>query len=263
VIFVLGGLGFVGSAMVRRCQAKGVDAVAVDRDNYAEYVGQRCDILINANGNSSKLLGRSDPLGEFDASVRSVRASLIDFRFELYVHLSSGDVYPDCSDPAHTKEDAAIEVKEQSTYGFHKYLAEQCVRHGAADWLIFRLGGMVGPGMRKNAIFDILSGGPLWLDPASELQYACTADVAEMVFGVIDSGRRQEIFNLGGRGVIALADVMRAAGAVAVTPGSPRIHHELNLEKAAQVVSLPRTSDTVLEFVAAAARGRQPANDRF
>jgi nucleoside-diphosphate-sugar epimerase len=250
MIFVLGGLGLVGSAYARYCARTGRPYEVVDRHNYAEYVGRACDILVNANGNSRKPLAVQAPMEEFDASVRSVRASLCDFKFRKYAHISTCDVYPDCSSPETTREDQMLDPSRQSPYGFHKFLAEQCVRHGAPDWLIFRFGGFIGPGLRKNAIFDILQGGPLFLDPESELQFLHTEKAAEIVLSVAESATSHEIFNLCGRGVVKLSDVAALSPApVPVKPGSPRAHYEISLEKISRVADIPETRTTVLEFV--------------
>jgi nucleoside-diphosphate-sugar epimerase len=132
-IFILGGRGLLGSALTRHCGQVGRTVTVIGRENYADLKGRSCQIFVNANGNSSKLLATKDPLGEFDASVRSVRASVLDFRFEQYVHLSSCDVYSDCTSPASTNEEQIPDPASQSTYGFHKYTAEQCVRHSAKN----------------------------------------------------------------------------------------------------------------------------------
>lgn len=249
-VFILGGKGFVGSAFVRYCERVGRPCAVVDLDNYASFVGQRCRILVNANGNSSKPLASREPLADFDASVRSVRASLLDFRFDKYVHLSSCDVYPDCSSPETTRESLALDPARQSPYGFHKSLAEQCIRHAVPDWLIFRFGGFIGPGLKKNAIFDILQGGPLFLDPASELQFLHTDRAAEIVFQLADRGVTREVFNLCGKGVVRLSEVAeQAPRPIAVQPGSPRVHYEICLRKISEHVTLPETRTAVLDFV--------------
>lgn len=250
MIFILGGRGFVGSAFARVCQAQGRPYAILDRQNYAQSVGQACDIFINANGNSKKFMAQQDPLGEFDASVRSVRASLVDFKYRCYVYLSSCDVYPDCSTPATTAEDQSIEITQQSPYGFHKYLAEQCVRHAARPWLIVRFGGFVGPGLKKNPIYDILNGGPLWLDPESELQYMHTNRAAEIVLHLLDRGVHNEIMNVCGRGVICLREVITLVGReVPVQPGSPKVRYETSIEKLSRLVDVPETRPAVIEFV--------------
>lgn len=248
--FILGGAGFVGSAYARALARAGRPHVVLTRDNYADYVGQRCDVFINANGNSKKFLAQRAPLEDFDASVRSVRQSLVDFRCGTYVFLSSCDVYPDCSTPATTREDQPLNVAAQSPYGFHKYLAEQCVQHAAPRWLVFRQGGFVGPGLWKNAIHDILQGGPLWLDPASELQFLHTDAAAALVLELIDRGLEGQVVNLCGQGTVALAEVCALVGRhVEVKPGSPCARYEVNVERLARLIDVPPTRPAVLQFV--------------
>lgn len=255
MVFLIGGRGLVGSAFARVLEASKQPFVIVDRANYAEHQGQHCSLLINANGNSRKPLATKDPMADFDASVRSVRSSLVDFHFERYLHLSSCDVYADCSSPAATSEDQLLDPAGQSPYGFHKHLAEQCVRHAAKDWLIFRLGGFVGPGLKKNAIYDILHGGPLWLDAASELQFLHTDDAARLALEIAGLGVTREVINLCGKGVVSLKEVMeRTEIYVGVNPGSPRVRYDVNIEKASRWVKIPETRETVLNFVTSEAR---------
>jgi nucleoside-diphosphate-sugar epimerase len=250
MIFIIGGRGLVGSAFVRVCQAQNLPHTVLDRDTYEQHVGEHCELLINANGNSRKPLAREKPLEDFDASVRSVRKSLEDFRYERYVHLSSCDVYADCSSPDTTREDDVVQPALQSAYGFHKYLAEQCVQHRAKDWLIFRLGGFVGPGLKKNAIYDILHGGPLWLDPQSELQFLHTDDAARIVLTLARLPVNREVLNLCGNGTVSLQELLYATGnAVLVQPGSPRVRYEVGIRKISQWLEIPQTRDTVLLFV--------------
>jgi len=261
VIFIVGGRGFVGSAFVRLFQARGLEYSVVDRDNYAAHVGRACSLLINANGNSSKLLSKSDPLRDFDASVRTVRASLADFRFDRYLHLSSCDVYADCSSPETTREDRPLDPARQSPYGFHKYLAERCVVHSASNWTVFRLGGMVGPGLRKNAVFDILNGGPLWLDPESALQFMPTDDVARIAMDVAAATSRQ-IFNLCGTGLATLRDLMTTVPwPVAVKPDSPRVRYEVSVAKIGAVAALPESHASTTAFLAAEIERKQHSRE--
>ena len=260
MIFILGGNGFVGSAFTRLCQATGREHAVLTRQNYEQYRGQACQVFINANGNSKKFLPRDQPLLDFDMSVRSVRSSLVDFRYDCYVHLSSCDVYPDCSTPETTREDAPIDVSRQSPYGFHKYLAEQCVRHAAPRHLIFRMGGFVGPGLRKNAIFDILHGGPLWLHPDSELQFLHTDRLAEIVLQLADSAVPSDTFNICGRGTVRLGEVMRWAGRpVPIRDAAPKVCYAISLCKVAALAGLPETAMSVKEYVLQTLQSRRVA----
>lgn len=241
----------MGSAFVRQCAARDLDYAVLTRETYDRFRGSACDVLINANGNSRKPLAREAPLQEFDASVRTVRASLEDFRFDRYVHLSSCDVYPDCSSPAVTSEEQILSPAAQSPYGFHKYLAEQCVVHRSRDFLIFRLGGFVGPGLKKNAIFDILGGGRMWLDPESELQFLGTDDCARIVLDLLGDGPHNEIFNLCGRGVVKLSEAMKWAHqqTIAVQPASPRVRYDVNIARISRLAAIPESSVTVRQFL--------------
>jgi nucleoside-diphosphate-sugar epimerase len=248
LIFILGGKGFVGSAFARFCQVNNKDHVVIDRKNYDSYKGRSCDIFINANGNSSKVLATKDPMEDFDATVQSTRKSLLDFQFKKYILISSGDVYPDYMSSEKTKEDSEIDVTRESTYGFHKYLTEECVRHGSSDWLVVRLGGMVGIGLKKNPIFDIINGGPIWLDSQSELQYMNTDDVAKTVFKLINNGLTNEIFNICGRGLVKLQKLLDIYN-VKVNPNSPIVKYDVNIEKIQKITEIPDSMETVMNFI--------------
>ncbi len=250
MVYILGGNGFIGSAIVRYCKSNGVNYKVISRENYNHLKKNPCKIFINANGNSKKFLAKEQPLLEFDASVRSVRASLSDFTFEEYVHLSSCDVYPDCSSPSSTLEDMKLDNTKQSPYGFHKYLAELCVQHVAKHWLIIRMGGFVGPGMKKNPIFDILNGQPLWLDSSSKLQYMHTDDFARILFSVIKKSQKNQIINICAQGTISLQEVIESSGKISsAKAGSPTVHYEVSTARLNSMLAVPDSRKTVLEFV--------------
>lgn len=255
MIFILGGRGFVGSALARYCEGKGIVHTIITRENYNDLKGKSCNIFINANGNSKKFMAEDQPMLEFDASVRSVRASLVDFSTDYYVHLSSCNVYPDCSSSAMTRENMELDITRQSRYGFHKYLAELCVRHAAQRWLIVRMGGFVGPGMKKNPIFDILNGRPLWLDPKSELQYMHTDAFAKILFDLVDRNVGNQVINVCGAGTISLKEAIDYAGACVTTvPGSPLVRYEVSIERLCSMVPVPESRNTVCEFIACSYR---------
>ncbi|RIK69844.1 MAG: NAD-dependent dehydratase [Planctomycetota bacterium] len=250
IVFVLGGRGFVGSAFVRWLTARDIACEIVSRDNWDAFAGRRCDVLINAAGNSKKFLSDRDPAADFDATVRATFDSLHRFKFDRYVLCSSCDVYDDYADPGRTREDAPIDPMRQSRYGFHKQLAEHLVRYEANQPLIIRFGGFVGPGLKKNPIFDILRGGPLWLHPDSRLQYLHTDEAARIVWQLVESGRWGETVNVCGDGVVRLADVIARVGQpVTVQPDSPTVHYEINIDKLRGWMPVPRSEQAVFAFV--------------
>lgn len=253
VIYVIGGNGFVGSAYARLLAARGLPHQIVTRENYDDLRGTGCDILVNANGNSKKFLATREPLTEFDQSVRSVAQTLEDFRCGTYVFLSTGDVYPDQSSPSLAGEDQPIDPARQSRYGLHKALAEQLVRGTQRKWLIPRMGGFVGPGLRKNAIYDMLTGGPVWLSPRSELQFISTDRAAQLVWDLVERGVCNEIVNMGAQGTVNLGALHQKIGSASqFMPDAPTIRFELSLEKLARLAgqALPVSQAEVEAFLA-------------
>ncbi len=245
MIYLLGGEGLVGSAYARLFRRLGLTHQVVTRANYEALKGSACTVFINANGNSKKFLADRDPALEFEASVTSVQNSLIDFNSDRYIYLSSGDVYPTQTDPDESDEDQQIDVRRLSRYGLHKYLAEQLVRGVHPRALIMRMGGFVGPGLRKNAVFDLLHDAEVWLTPDSQLQFIHTDSAAALVWALCEAGVEGEVVNLGGAGVVTLADVAARLG----RPGRFRadartVRFELDLSKLTRLSGCPPPSST-------------------
>lgn len=257
---VIGGRGFVGSAITAEAVARGYKVIVVEKDNYESHVGAAADIVIDANGNSKKFLAKQDPKLEFDLSVRSVVRSLHDFHAGLYVFLSTIDVYPNVSQPSANREDVPIEPRSLTPYGFHKYLAECLVRYYAPKWLIFRMGGFVGPGLWKNSIYDLLKGHPLRVHPNSRYQYLHTRDLARMVLDIAGRSRENDIFNIAGEGTISLREVAAFIPSASIAPENstlPCEHYEVNTDKIKAHAPLPRTVETVRAFVHNVLSGRE------
>jgi nucleoside-diphosphate-sugar epimerase len=250
VIFLLGGNGFIGSGFARLLQQRKEPFEVITRENYLSYLGKSCDVLINANGNSKKFLAADDPKAEFQASVASVRNSLVDFKYDTYVYLSTSDVYPDCSKPELTQEDQYLDIAHQSPYGFHKYLAEQCVIHAAKNYLIIRQGGFVGPGLKKNAVYDVLYGSKLWVHPQSRFQFIHTEESAIAVLNLLDKKIKNETFNLTGMGTVSVAEIMELVPRDIPYPeGSEPQRYEISTTKISKLLNLPHSRQSILHFI--------------
>lgn len=249
MILILGARGFVGSAFCAACAEAGLEFRAVDLDDYADARGARCDVLINADGNSKKYLAEEDPARDFRLSVLSVMDSLRDFCFAHYVYISSVAVYGDHQHQALNHEEAPLDPPQQTRYGFHKRLAEALVVKYCPDWLILRLGGMVGEGMRKGPVYDILTGAPLRVGTGSRFQFIHTRDVARLALRMLGEGCTREIFNVCGRGMVTLRQVQELAGRRGENDLPPETW-EINTDKTHRRFGLPETEATVRDFVA-------------
>jgi nucleoside-diphosphate-sugar epimerase len=262
IVFVIGGNGFVGSAYVRLCQRLEMECHVITRENRAKYVGRSCDVLVNANGNSKKYMADRDPKWEFEASVSSVVASLVDFKSKRYVLLSTGDVYQSQETPAVTGEDQAIDKSKLSRYGLHKLVAEEVVQAVHPSWLIMRLGGFVGPGLKKNAIYDILHGPTIWLHPDSELQFISTDAAARLVWALLKKDLTREIINLGGAGVARIGALhANAHSAIPFDASARRVRFELDLSKLERLAGpIPSTQSEVEAFITSCSRSLTAQN---
>jgi nucleoside-diphosphate-sugar epimerase len=252
-VSLIGANGFVGSSFARLLlQKSGVELVTVTRQNYSACAGARSDVVIEAACNSKKFLADENPLADFQASVEHRLRTLRDFPAGLHLHISSVDVYSDLTSPATTREDTAIDFTKVSHYGAHKLLAEQLVRHYAPRWLILRLAGMVGPGLRKNPVFDILNGQPLRIHPDSRYQYLSTDEVARAAWQLVEGGVTGEMVNVCGDGAISMREIARLAGRElnlsAQTLGlTPRVVEASN-EKIRRWTAISKTTDALADF---------------
>lgn len=259
---VIGAIGFIGSAVAAEAGRRGYAVSAVDLDNYKEFLsGGEFDLVINAAGNARKFIDDQDPVKGYELSVTSVMRALHDFRFRFYVQLSSGAIYPDEGHPRKNSETTPLHPSRMTRYGFHKWLAEQLVEHYAPRHLLVRMGGFVGPGLRKNALYDLLTGGPLFVHPDSEFQYMDTRDLARTVFELYEGAAGGEaLLNLSACGTVSVRQAAAWAGRELpeASLSRPKVRAELNVERAARLVSLPETTETVRRFIREVQSGKVP-----
>ena len=249
---VIGGSGFVGSAISEVAAEQGWQVSIVGSKDYDEKIGQRFDLVINANGNAKRFLANRDPLFDFQASAASVYSSLFDFKYEHYVLVSTVDVYNHPSQAATTREDAQIELEALGSYAFHKRLAELFVMRNCSSWQIVRLAQMVGPNLSKGPIFDVLQKNPLWIDSATRLHFMSTRHVAQYLLALASKGTKNEIYNLCGRGNVEFRRVIDLLPPE-LRPGpqsdTEQQIYDIDTDKAHQIVPLPASWDEVAAFM--------------
>jgi nucleoside-diphosphate-sugar epimerase len=251
-IGIVGGNGFVGRALAEHFAFSGYDVTSITRENFAENNGRQFDILIDAAGNSKKFIADENLLLDFDLSVRHRMQTLLSFNTSLHVHISSVDVYHDLTDPEKNTEETIVDLGANSNYGFTKRLAELIVQRHAPQWLIFRLSGMVGLGLRKNPVYDIANGLPIRIHPDSSYQFCSSEYVANLIRTVVETGLRGEIINVAGRGQVTPRDIAKLMSKqLLVSPEawaqSPRIV-SIGCDKADNYLPRPLSSYSISEY---------------
>ena len=178
-IGIIGALGFIGKSIALTLK-KDFEIIEITKSNYRSHVGEEFDVLINANGNSTKFLANRYPERDFKASVTTVVNSLYDFTFDKYIYISSIDV-----------EKANI----GNVYGSNRYLAEQVVSKYINNWVIVRCCAVIGKDARKGIVNDIMTDQEVYLTPDSKLQLITASEVASQVEKCLYA-KRNEIIRL-------------------------------------------------------------------
>ncbi len=75
-----------------------------------------------------------------------------------FILISTIDVF---ENPIGVNEDSAVDEAGLHPYGLHRRMLERFVEDHFENHLIIRLPGLVGPGLRKNVIFDFLNDNNL------------------------------------------------------------------------------------------------------
>lgn len=248
-VVLLGHRGVVGRAFADHLRETGARVIGVDSGNFATIGRVDADAVVNANGSSDRRLADENPLESFRLNVSVTLESLVRFQAPLYVHVSTIAVYPDRTDPSRCDEHAPIDADRLSNYGRFKLLAEYLVRGHARRWVIARLGPIVGPGLRKNSVFDLLAKRTLHFHPDSRLPYIDTRDAARIIWSVREHA--DLVVNVCGSGRVRLRDLATELG-VRLPPEVetlPRDDWDVPVGRLRSLTAVPESATTVRSFV--------------
>jgi len=143
---LIGHTGFVGSTLENQTQ---IDARYRSTDIH-QIRGQHFDLLICAGASAKKWLANADPDAD-KQSIRGLIAHLTHVSATKVVLISTVDVF---SPPVGIYESSEPGGDLVTPYGQHRLELERALS-SAFDSLIVRLPGLVGPGLRKNALYDL------------------------------------------------------------------------------------------------------------
>lgn len=248
-VAIIGGNGMLGADLVTYLSPR-YSVTAITKTNYQKFIGKTFDVVINANGNSKRFWANQHPSDDFSLSTYSVYNSLFDFTFDKYIYISSSDVYTNHTSPKHTKETASIDVKKLSPYGFHKYLSELIVENNLKDYLILRCSMMIGKNLRKGPIFDILHGTPLFISQKSKLQMITTKEVAEIIHRLLQSKKKNDIINVGGKGTVSVSQIKKKLQKdISFAEKAEKQIYEMNVGKLKRIYPLKTSNEYMVEFV--------------
>jgi len=150
---LIGFSGFVGGTLLKQAQFEAL----YRSTNINEIEGKTFNTVVCAGAPAQKWIANREP--ETD---RQKIDGLIDhlktIQCNIFILISTVDVF---QNPIGVDEETLVDESGLHAYGLHRRLLEKFVESHFPNPLIVRLPGLVGPGLRKNVIFDFLNNNNL------------------------------------------------------------------------------------------------------
>jgi hypothetical protein len=143
---IIGATGFVGSSLLRQRDFEH----HFHSRNIQELTRRSYDLIVCAGAPAQKWIANRDPTAD-RARLAPLMDALRSVECSRMVLISTVDVF---SRAVGVDETSSPDVSDANAYGRNRLELEECVKTRFPDALIVRLPGLVGPGLRKNAIFD-------------------------------------------------------------------------------------------------------------
>ena len=144
---LIGHSGYVGSTLSRQARFDS----AFRRADIGDIRNRAFDLVVCAGVPAQKWIANRDPDAD-RGNIESLVAHLDTVTCGTFVLISTVDVF---NAPVGVDEDTGIDEHGLHAYGLHRRRLEKFVERRFANRLIVRLPGLVGPGLRKNVVFDL------------------------------------------------------------------------------------------------------------
>jgi dTDP-4-dehydrorhamnose reductase len=150
---LIGFSGFVGGTLLKQGHFESL----YRSTNICEIEGQSFDTVICAGAPAKKWIANQEPEADRQ-KIEGLIAHLKTIQCNTFVLISTVDVF---KDSMRVDENTPVDETGLHAYGLHRRLLEKFVEGYFANHLIVRLPGLVGPGLRKNVLFDFLNNNNL------------------------------------------------------------------------------------------------------
>ncbi len=150
---LIGHSGFVGSTLLRQRPFPHL----FRSTNIDDVRGKEFDLLICAGAPAQKWVANREPEAD-EANILRLMDALSDVSCERFVLISTVDVF---ASPRGVDENTEPSEAALHPYGLNRLRLERFVEDRFSQALIIRLPGLVGPGLRKNVIYDLLNDNNL------------------------------------------------------------------------------------------------------
>ena len=145
---LIGASGFVGGNIFRQGEFNSAFTSA----NIQEIKNRTFDIVVCAGARAEKWKANLDPDSD-RTNIENLISNLRQLTAKKFVLISTVDVYPESLG---VDEATQISSEMLAPYGKHRFYLEEFTRAQFPNHTIIRLPGLIGAGLKKNFIFDML-----------------------------------------------------------------------------------------------------------
>lgn len=150
---LIGHSGFVGGTLIRQAAFERL----YRSSNIGEIEGNSFGTIVCAGAPAQKWIANSEPEADRE-KIQGLIGHLRSVRCKTFILISTVDVFKSAIG---VDEDTPVDETGLHAYGLHRRFLEKFVESNFHNHLIVRLPGLVGPGLRKNVIFDFLNDNNL------------------------------------------------------------------------------------------------------
>jgi nucleoside-diphosphate-sugar epimerase len=147
---LIGHSGFVGGTLLRQTRFSHL----YRSTDIGQIEGGSFDSVVCAGAPAQKWIANREPQQDLE-KIEGLISHLRKVTCNRMVLISTVDVFQNAVD---VDESARVDEDSLQAYGRHRRLLERFVEDHFPNHLIVRLPGLVGPGLRKNVIYDYLHG---------------------------------------------------------------------------------------------------------
>jgi dTDP-4-dehydrorhamnose reductase len=143
---LIGFSGFIGSTLLKQAPFESL----YRSTNIVEIVAKTFDTIVCTAAPAQKWIANREPVADLQ-NIECLISHLKTVTCTTFILISTVDVF---ISPIGVDEETPIDEEGLHAYGLHRRLLEKFVESHFPNHLIVRLPGLVGPGLRKNVIFD-------------------------------------------------------------------------------------------------------------
>lgn len=147
--YLVGYTGFVGSNLNKNYKFDGI----FNSKNIEEAYDKKPDLLVYAGVPATKFLANKEPKKDFEVIENAIN-NIKKINPKEIVLISTIDIY---KNPDNVNEESQIDIENLHPYGYNRYCLEKWVSENIDNYLIVRLPGIYGEGIKKNFIYDLIN----------------------------------------------------------------------------------------------------------